>query len=62
MNKIPLVGESIVLDSEGLSRLVLRDPYLSALAAAAVESRWPLVISAATIVEASNNRPLANTC
>jgi hypothetical protein len=56
MKVIPAPGESIVLDSEGLSRLINRDKQLVAITAAAVESRWPIVVSAATIVEVVNKR------
>jgi len=46
----------IVLDSEGLSRLIRRDPHMIAVAELAYQSHQPLVVSAATVMETVSAR------
>jgi len=49
----PLAGP-VVLDAEGLSRAVKKDPYLTGVIALASNSIVPVVVCAATIAEISN--------
>lgn len=47
-----IAGRPIVLDCEGLSRAVLRDPYLVAVVKAARDNLCPVVVCAMTVIEA----------
>ena len=47
----------VVLDAEGLSRAVHRDPYLQDVVDTALRAKVPVVASAATLVEVARARP-----
>ncbi|WP_267245717.1 PIN domain-containing protein [Streptomyces sp. PR69] len=51
-----MAGGTLVLDSEGLSKAVARDPALTAWLVAAHEEDTRVITSAATLVEARNPR------
>jgi len=51
-----LGGGSVVLDAEGFSRVILREPYMYGLIREAVSNAVPVVISAVTLVEVVHPR------
>jgi len=46
-----LRGGTVILDAEGLSRLISRDPYMYSVLEEATANRVPVTISAVTLVE-----------
>lgn len=51
-----LRGGSVVLDAEGLSRVIRHDPSMDALLKVARSNKVPIIISAATLVEVIHPR------
>ena len=51
-----LDGGSVVLDAEGLSRAVTRDPYMQTILRRAISNNVPIVVSAVTLVEVIHPR------